>query len=161
MYCYGDLPLTSSDDSSSRGFLGLLVRLVMSAAFKEKGSFSRIWCSESKKGQHWFSFTHLGHPHIILFIQVLHNCYYYFLHNRMRYFQNSKKKKKKTLQFRSGIVKCTHSHTFIVLSLYYSTVLQKCAKSKLYDSMCLHSNSYAYIESSSTTLLPTIVKKKY
>lgn len=54
-----------------------------------------------------------------------------------------------------------HTQTFIVLSLYYSTVLQKWAKSKLYDSMCLHSDSYAYIESSSTTLLPTIVKKNY
>lgn len=155
MYCYSDLPLTSSDDSSSRGFLGLLVRLVMSAAFKEKGSFSRIWSTESKKGQHWFSFTHLGHPPIILFIQVLHNCYYHFLHNRMRYFENNNNKK--NLQSRSGIVKCTH--TFIVLSLYYSTVLQKCANSKLYDSMCLHSHSYAYIAASSTTLLPTIVKK--
>lgn len=40
-----NLPLTSSDDSSSRGFLGLLVRLVISAAFKEKGSFRRIWSS--------------------------------------------------------------------------------------------------------------------
>lgn len=49
-YCFGDLPLTSSDDSSSRGFLGLLVRLVISAVFKEKGSFSRIWSSERQDG---------------------------------------------------------------------------------------------------------------
>lgn len=115
MYCYGDLPLTSSDDSSSRGFLGLLVRLVMSAAFKEKGSFSRIWCSESKKGQHWFSFTHLGHPHIILFIQVLHNCYYYFLHNRMRYFQNSKKTKtKKNPYSLDQALLNAHTHTHVL-----------------------------------------------
>lgn len=126
MYCYGDLPLTSSDDSSSRGFLGLLVRLVMSAAFKEKGSFSRIWCSESKKGQHWFSFTHLGHPPIILFIQVLHNCYYYFLHNRMRYFQNSKKNKNKTLQFRSGIVKCTLTHIYCVVIVLQHSPTEMC-----------------------------------
>lgn len=39
------LPLTSSDDSSSLGFRGLFVRLVISAAFKEKGSLSRIWSS--------------------------------------------------------------------------------------------------------------------
>lgn len=44
-----NLPLTSSDDSSSRGFLGLLVRLVISAAFKENGSFSRIWSSGKNK----------------------------------------------------------------------------------------------------------------
>lgn len=34
LYSFGDLPLTSSDDSSSRGFLGLFVRLVILAAVK-------------------------------------------------------------------------------------------------------------------------------